>query len=229
MKFKASLILILTTALVLFAEPSLMLSGGLNYSLITGEDSLVRENYHRIGFNAKIGFEQRFVKNFSLIFGISLETRGEENLLIQSFSPTVVQQTLEKINILNLQLPLLAQANFPIGNFCINLFAGPSMAVFLSGEKKRTVTVNVEGIEPKDDVFDFSQKMKMLGLDLEGGIGFVCNTGDRGAVFIRGGAQVGILTIAPAINEPKEYENLNGKNINGYLTAGYKFNLRFDE
>jgi hypothetical protein len=61
-----------------FAAPSLYVGGGGNQSSTTATDSLSAAKSPYLGFNIALGFEQNLSKHFSLISGISVETRGEK-------------------------------------------------------------------------------------------------------------------------------------------------------
>ena len=230
MKYILLVVLLLTSSIGIVAEPSLMISVGANYSTITGSDSLVRKSYPKLGYGINLGFEQNFSRHFSLITGVSLETRGEKNTSDKKIIEGVTQEIVEKTDILNLQVPLLAQINFPFGAFCLNFFAGPELGIFLSGEKKVDSTTNIVGPPSQTvvikDTANFSKDMKMLEFGINVGIGLEIKTGDFGAICIRPGYYLGLTDILAKNEDVASNSNLSGKNQNIYCSLGYKFNIK---
>jgi hypothetical protein len=220
-------------ALVTLAEPSLSIGFGANYSTISGSDSLVTNNYPRVGLNVKLGLEQNFSRHFSLLTGVSFESRGEKNKSFIQHDPSFSEETDGAIDILNLQLPLLAQFNLPFSLFCLNVFAGPELGIFLTGEKRNDVTSRFTATDTdparsatKHDTIDFSKKMKTVEFGINAGLGFEIKTGNLGAFFIKPGAYIGLTNILKNNVGNDTTANLSGKHSTIYCTFGYKFNVK---
>jgi hypothetical protein len=138
-----------------------------------------------------------------------------------------------EIDILNLQVPLLAQFNLPFSLFSLNVFAGPELGLFLTGEKRNDVTSRFAATDTdparsaiKNDTIDFSKQMETVELGINAGLGFEIKTGDFGAFFIKPGVYIGLTNILEDNRNNDTTVNLSGKHSTIYLTFGYKFNAK---
>jgi hypothetical protein len=213
------------------SAPSLSIGLGMNLSTISGSDSIVTGSFPRPGLNVKLGFEQNFSKHFSLVSGISLESKGEENHSLNIVDPTFSEEKAENAKIVSLQLPALAQFNIPFNIFSVNIFAGPELGVFLSGEKEIIRTsrfTDTDGERSAVDTtkIDFSKNMKMLDCGFNFGLGIEIKTGDLGAFFIKPGVYFGLTDIIEKSIGNDTTSNLSGKHNVIYCTVGYKFNAK---
>lgn len=231
---KINILTVFVTAFITnaFSDPAVSVGAGMNASTITGSSESVNSSSVRIGYLLDLGFEQNFTEHFSLRTGVSLEQRGENNSSANQYQEYSDEQK-EKLEILNLQLPILAQFNFHVGAFCINVFGGPELGIFLNGKRKSEITSNfpADGESPARshtayDTLDFSRKMKMLDGGVRIGAGFEAKTGIFGAVYIRPSAYIGLVDILQTGHGLDGYGNLNGKHQAFNIEIGYKFNIR---
>jgi hypothetical protein len=232
MKYILSIVVVIFLSMQIPAAPALSLEAGFGASSITGSDELVTSNTMRFGTCLRVSFEQCFSDRFTLRTGVALEPRGEKNTLFQRLEG-YSDETVEELDIVNLQIPVLAQVNFPISKFCINIFAGPELGVFLNGENRSeiTSTFDADGTSPArsavaHDTTDFSRAMKMLDGGLRVGVGFELNTGSFGAFIVRPSAYIGLVDILQSGHELKSNANLIGKHQSFSFALGYKFNIR---
>jgi len=219
-----------------YSDPALLIGVNRNASTITGNDSSNISDDLRFGFGFTMGFEQNFFKHLSLIVGAGFESRGEKNVLSKMLNKetNIRQETVQEIDILSLQIPVLLQFNLPINIFRLSVFGGPDMGIFLKGEKRnnKRVFVPESGGQPAriDDLspeeINFQRDIKMLDLGITAGIGFEVNTGKIGAAFIRPAVYIGLIDILQSNHDKEENVNLNGKHQALSVAVGYKFNIR---
>ena len=218
MKFLIGIIL-LTFAAIATAQPSLMIGGGGNYTIITDNDTGVESSLPRPGMNFKLGFENRFSPYFSFITGLALESRGE----IDKNTNAAMLTIEENYKAFMVQLPLAAQLNIPVGNIlCLNVFGGPEFGIALSAEKKSYMNNDPDPI----DTVDFSEELRMFDFGFNVGIGIEINTGKFGAIFIRPGVYFGLLDYLDEKTAKKNGIDPTGKHQSLYVTLGYKINKR---
>jgi hypothetical protein len=214
------------------SDPAFMVGVNGNATSITGSDTSVQSSALRPGLGVKIGFEQNFSEHFSLIIGAGFDSRGEQNTLSKNLTPTVRQETIENIDILCLQVPVLAQFNLPLGLLRVSLFGGPDLGVFLNGEKHREKKVYVSAtndqparVDVTKDTINFSRDMKMLDCGLTAGFGLEFKTGVIGSIFLRPSVYIGLLDILQTGHNVENNVNLNGKHQAFSVALGYKFNI----
>jgi hypothetical protein len=214
------------------SAPAFMVGINGNATSITGSDTSVQSSVLRPGLGLKISFEQNFSQHFSLIIGAGFDSRGEKNTLSKSLTPTVRQETVENIDMLCLQIPVLAQFNLPLGFLRISLFGGPDLGIFLNGEKHREMNVYVPATNDQPakvvttkDTLNFSRDIKMLDCGLTAGIGLELKTGYIGSVFLRPSVYIGMIDILQTGHEKENNINLNGKHQAFSVAFGYKFNI----
>jgi hypothetical protein len=232
MKYILSIVVVVFLSMQIHAAPALSLEAGFGATSITGSDELVTSSTMRLGTCLRVSFEQSFSERFTLRTGVALEPRGEKNTSFQRLEG-YSEETVEELDILKLQIPVLAQVNFPLSKFCINIFAGPELGVFLNGENRSEITSTFDAEETTParsaiavDTTDFSRVMKMLDGGLRVGIGFELNTGSFGAFIVRPSAYIGLVDILQTGHEIKSNANLNGKHQAFSFAIGYKFNIR---
>ncbi len=232
MRYSLFFTVIAMCAGTLFSEPAFMVGINGNATSITGSDTNVQSSAMRSGLGMKIGFEQNFSKHFSLIIGVGFDSRGEQNTLSKDLTPTVRQEIVENIDMLSLQVPVLAQFNMPLGFLRVSLFGGPDLGIFLNGEKHREKKVYVSAtndqparVDVTKDTVNFSRDIKMLDCGLTAGIGLELKTGNIGSVFFRPSAYIGLLDILQTGHDKENNANLNGKHQAFSLAVGYKFNI----
>lgn len=236
MKYCIPFLLLMLVAAEGYSDPALLIGVNRNASTITGNDSLNISDDLRFGFGFSMGFEQNFFKHLSLIVGAGFESRGEKNVLskILNKETNVRQETVQEIDILSLQIPVLLQFNLPINIFRLSVFSGPDMGIFLKGEKRnnKRVFVPESGGQParidelSPEEINFQRDIKMLDLGITAGIGFEVNTGKVGAAFIRPAVYIGLIDILQSNHGKEENVNLNGKHQALSVAVGYKFNIR---
>lgn len=232
MKLYIVTVLIATFTASVIADPSISIGAGMNASTITGSSESVNSSSLRIGYLLDLGLEQNITEHFSLRTGVSFESRGESNSSSNQYEEYSDEQK-EKLEIFNLQIPVLAQFNFHVGMFCINVFGGPELGIFLNGIRKSEITSNfpADGELParshtEPDTTDFSRAIKMLDGGVRIGAGFEAKTGVFGAVYIRPSAYIGLVDILQTGHELDGYGNLCGKHQTFNIEIGYKFNIR---
>ncbi|HEX3019777.1 MAG TPA: porin family protein [Chitinispirillaceae bacterium] len=234
MKYCIIFVIMILIAGKIHADPAFMIGINGNATTITGNDSLVQRSDLRLGLGFKVGFEQNFFKHFSLITGIGFDSRGEENILSKNLTADIRQENTEKIKILSLQIPVLAQLNFPISIFRLSLFGGPELG-FLVKYRKTTdklVFVPEANGQPArvdtlgSDTINFARDVRMIDLGINAGLGFEINTGNVGAVFIRPSVYIGLLDILESNFDDEANTNLNGKHQVASIAIGYKFNIK---
>jgi len=138
MKYCIPFLLLMLVAAEGYSDPALLIGVNRNASTITGNDSSNISDDLRFGFGFTMGFEQNFFKHLSLIVGAGFESRGEKNVLSKMLNKetNIRQETVQEIDILSLQIPVLLQFNLPINIFRLSVFGGPDMGIFLKGEKR---------------------------------------------------------------------------------------------
>jgi hypothetical protein len=214
------------------SDPAVSFGAGVNVSTITGSGASVNSSSPRIGYSLKAGLEQNFSERFTLRTGVSIETRGENNNSSKIYDESYSDEQVEKLQILNLQLPVLAQVNFSLGSVGINIFGGPELGIFLNGERKSEITSKFAAIDTFParsavayDTLDFSRDMKMLDAGIRIGVGFEMKTGAIGAFFLRPSAYIGLVDILQTNHEAECNANLVGKHQAFEFAIGYKFNI----
>lgn len=236
MKYCIPFLLLMLVAAEGYSDPALLIGVNRNASTITGNDSSNISDDLRFGFGFTMGFEQNFFKHLSLIVGAGFESRGEKNVLSKMLNEetNIRQETVQEIDILSLQVPILLQFNLPISIFRFSVFGGPDMGIFLKGEKRNNKRVfvpesngqpaRIDELSP--DEINFQRDIKMLDLGITAGIGFEVNTGKVGAAFIRPAVYIGLIDILQSNHDKEENVNLNGKHQALSVAVGYKFNIR---
>ncbi|HEX2959695.1 MAG TPA: outer membrane beta-barrel protein [Chitinispirillaceae bacterium] len=231
MKYILCIVVVFLLSAQIPAAPALSLEAGLGASSITGSDPLVTSSEMKLGFCLRASFEQKFSDRFTLRTGVGFEPRGEKNNSFKRLDG-YSEETVEELDILNLQIPVLAQVNFPFGSICINVFGGPELCIFLNGERRCEIisTFDAEGDSPARsgvayDTTDFSRKMKMMDGGLRVGLGFEMNTGSFGAFIVRPSAYIGLVDILQIGYSDEKNANLKGKHQAFSLAIGYKFNI----
>lgn len=234
MKYSISFLIMMLIAGKIYSEPALMIGVNGNVTTITGNDPMVQSSALRLGFGVRAEFEQNFSKHFSLITGIGFAPRGEKNTLSKSLTETINQETIEKIKILSLQIPILPQVNFPFSAFRLSLFGGPELGFLIKCRKINDKTVYVPETDDapgrvdklKPDTINFQRDIKMLDLGITAGIGFEVNTGSIGAFFVRPAVYIGLIDILQFNHDAEANTNLNGKHQALSVAFGYKFNIK---
>lgn len=184
----------------------LTLGGGLNASSTDGDAQGV-EYSHRIGFNIGIGYEAEMTPRFSYLPEINLETRGD----VGEANDPLFGAIKGRMELLYLQIPVFMMYSAPVRKATLNLFAGPSLGVLLSGRMKFERNGATETLDIKDD-------MEALDFGVEGGAG-VEVPGGPGAFFFRPSYYLGLMPHEDA----QGYEKFSNRNIK--LKAGYTLNL----
>jgi hypothetical protein len=232
MRYSLFFAVITMCAGTIVSEPAFMVGFNGNATSITGSDTSVQSSALRPGLGVKIGFEQNFSQHFSLIIGAGFDSRGEQNTLSKDLTPTIRQEIVENINILSLQMPVLAQFNLSLGSLRISLFGGPDLGIFLNGEKQREKKVFIPAannqparVDVTKDTINFSRDVKMLDCGLTAGFGLEFKTGYIGSVFIRPSVYIGMIDILQTGYEMENNVNLNGKHQAFSVALGYKFNI----
>lgn len=234
MKYCISFLLLMLIAAKGYCDPAFLIGVNGNVSTITGNDSLNISDDLGMGFGFTMGFEQNFFKHLSLIIGAGFESRGEKNVLSKNLTETIRQETVQEIDILSLQIPILLQFNLPLSIFRFSVFGGPDMGIFLKGEKvnnKRVFVPESNGQPAHIDILspeeiNFQRDIKMLDLGITAGIGFEINTGNIGSAFIRPAGYIGLVEILQSNHDNDQNVNLNGKHLALSVAVGYKFNIR---
>jgi hypothetical protein len=206
------------------AGNGLLLGAGLNFSDIsTSEDLSMYKESMRTGFNLGAGFEIGITPVFSIIPGVSLETRGKG----LKFSDPEVGDLKAEAKFMYLEVPVLAQINIPAGPGFLNIFAGPEMGILLSAKMKMSGTVNDFPIDVDEDMKD---QTKALDFGIHIGLGFEIPVGP-GAIAIRPGYSFSLTDFDDSEPEPDpefpedEEPESKSKHTNIKLAIAYKISL----
>ena len=188
--------LLLVNGLVM-AGNGLLIGGGLNLSDVSTTEDFPpeAEESMRTGFNVGMGYEIGINPMFSIIPGISLETRGKE---IEFTEPGFGSLTMEA-KLMYLEVPVLAQVNIPAGLGFFNIFAGPEMGILLSAEQVVTVE-NVLGDSRKEEE-DQRDNTHPIDFGIHVGLGFEFPVG-LGAIAIRPGYSFSLTNFDDTDTEP---------------------------
>ena len=188
------------------AENGILLGGGLNMSsLAMSEDIPGVDIGMRMGFSVGAGYEIGINDMFSLIPGIAYETRGAT--LEAEFMGVKIEGTSKLAYI---EIPVLAQLNFPAGPGIFNIFAGPELGILLSNES-----------ETDGETVDNKDASETLDVALAVGAGFEIPAGP-GAVAIRPSYSLGLLQANKAEDGDGD---LTVKNRNIKIAVAYKINM----
>jgi hypothetical protein len=216
-KFVSSVLLVNGFAM---AGNGLLLGAGLNLSDIsTSEDLSEYKESMRTGFNLGAGFEIGITPMFSIVPGVSLETRGKR----LEFSDPDVGDLEAEANFMYLEVPVLAQVNIPAGPGSLNIFAGPEMGILLSAKMKMSGTMEGFPIDADEDMKD---QTKALDFGIHIGLGFEIPVGP-GAIAIRPGYSFSLTDFDDSEPDPDfpEEEESESKHTNIKLAIAYKISL----
>ena len=216
---RTSLCLILAMGVfpgILQARSALTIGGGLNVSS-TSNDGLFQpasppnppgytpHPSPRDGYNVGIGYERDALDWLTLGAELNLETRGEDATVTH---PNPSYPTVEvELNMLYLQVPILATVKHAFGPLSVGVYGGPSVSELISGERK-TWRNGVPQPTVKPDV-------NHTDLGLETGADFGWTFG-KAALFLRPGYYWGLLDFS---------EDHTAKHRVGKIRLGYKFFL----
>lgn len=223
-KLVSSLLLVNGIAM---AGNGLLIGGGLNLSDISYSENLPSEfeESMRTGFNLGAGFEIGITPMFSIIPGLSLETRGQR---VEASEPGFGEINMEA-DLMYLEVPVLAQVNVPVGPGIFNIFAGPEMGILLSADQK----VSIEPVGGEKQVTDEDQKdnTKAIDFGIHIGLGFEIPVGP-GAIAIRPGYSFSLTNFDDTDPEPDPdfpdepvEEDVEVKHTNFKLAVAYKIAL----
>lgn len=152
----------------------------------------------KIGFNAGVTMDYGFTPDIYLLTGLELTTKGYK--ADDDFSS----------NLMYLQLPVHVGYKLAVTDATKIVFhAGPYIAYGIGGKTK----FNEDGEKYKYDSFDAFKKFD-FGLGLGVGAEF-------GKLGVGLGYDFGLLNIMDS--EIAELEDITVRNMNAYLTVGYKF------
>lgn len=206
------------------AGNGLLLEGGLNFSSLSFSKSLPPgiKKSARTGFNLGAGFEIAASPMFSIIPGVSLETRGQT---LKASDPEFGDIKFEA-DFMYLEVPVLAQANIPAGSGFLSIFAGPELGILLSAKEKISGEAAAENSET-----DMKDQTTPMDIAIHFGLGFEFPVGP-GAIAIRPGYSVGLINIDDSKPEPDpefpddpEEPEVKVKHANFKLAIAYKIPL----
>lgn len=225
-----------------FCNGHIHFSSGINLSFTSDQDpdSVSAVSEIKRGVNVGLFFEQTFVERFSLITGLSFESRGEtESKVIpwQRGPDEVATDNIDtEVRMLYLNIPILAQYNQPAGKIVrLNVFAGPMPGIQLNAKAysdiRTTIVDTVQHTTTKEetrDTTDFSSYSTMMDFGILAGIGAEITVGP-GAFFIRSAYYRGLCEFTNK-GLPKEdiFAPRGGKHRNISIRLGYKFTFSSD-
>ncbi|HEX2613537.1 MAG TPA: porin family protein [Fibrobacteria bacterium] len=165
------------------AAGGISLGGGLNSSFSDLDYSPGEKLANHLGFNIGVGRELQMTPVFFLVPEVNLETRG------QDASYHDEDYDIEtKIKLLYLQVPVFAMFKAPVGRGVLDVFAGPSFGILLTGKGEAEINGTTFSGDIKDGV-------KPMDFGIEMGAGLEFPVGVDKAFFIRAGYYHGFVNI----------------------------------
>ena len=198
-----------------FAQWSVGVVGGYNYTGITYPASTISSAYYtsstslKSGFNAGVVFENSF-GNFSFQPGIIYTSVGgkfQSSYLISSPSSNVYQTQTSDVTLNYIQIPLNFVYNFRFKAGKIFLGAGPYFALNTSGTNKYVNTTT--GTQPINGTDDITTKYEI-------GVNGLAGVELKSGVFLKLNYQYGSNSITT-------YSDEDIKNYGGSISIGYFF------
>lgn len=159
----------------LFSQVHLGIRGGVlnttvNYSQTTAGQIIEDRN----GLIASILTEFRINDGFAIQPEIALAQRGWKNTSVLSIPLISNIETTESERINYAEIPLMMKAGFGIGPVRLDILAGPSFSLAISGKRTTTIKTtnlitNTTNEESDTDDLEFDQDYKKADLNLQGG------------------------------------------------------------
>lgn len=167
---------------------------GLNLSNVGGD---ISESDAKIGFNVGVTLDYSFTPEFYLLTGLELTTKGFKVDLVDATS-----------NLMYLQLPVHVGYKLPVAETTKIVFhAGPYVAYGIGGKTKAT---NTEYGKISANSFSTGGYKEF---DFGLGLGVGAEFGKFGVGL---GYDFGLINVV-------DMDGVSVRNMNGYLTVGYKF------
>lgn len=192
-------------SLVASAQVTWNVKAGLGTAWCTIDDNDISDETHVVG-KLGVGLEKPFTQNFSVMPSLELALKGTK------WKFDGYETFEDQVNLTYLQIPILGAYRFNLNDsWNIVAKAGPYFAYALSGKEK----VKDDSHEYDYDLFDKT--------DMEG------NTANRFDAGIILGADfeyhrfVAGVEFEYGLTNIVDNEDLNIKNVAGYITVGYKF------
>ncbi len=181
---------------------------GMNISNFSGDG----DSDSKFGFNAGVTVDYALSSDLYLLSGLELTTKGAKDEVSATVSG-IYAKTKFTATPMYLQLPVHVGYKLTVTEATKIVFhAGPYIAYGIGGKVKTEVSTNASGKdvsdENKEDFFgDEGAKRFDFGVGLGAGVEF-------GKIGVGLGYDFGLT---------KLYDEGNNKNMNAYLTVGYKF------
>lgn len=188
---------------------------GMNLSNLSGDG--VEGTDAKVGFNVGLTVDYALTQDLFLMSGLEFTTKGAKASFSDSYEGVNAEMNIT-INSMYLQLPVHAGYKFDVSEgMKLNLHAGPYVAYGIGGKSKTKIKGDIAGrdinLEPEGDVDMFGDKGMANRFDFGLGLGVGAEFGKFGVGL---GYDLGLTNIAKDSKEKV-------RNMNAYLTVGYKF------
>lgn len=215
------LITLVSTIPQVFSQVHLGIRGGVlnttvNYSQTTAGQ--IVEN--RSGLIASILTEIRINEGFAIQPEIAWAQRGWDNTSVVSIPLITNIETTESERINYAEIPLMMKAGFGIGPVRLDILAGPSFSLALSGKRTTTIkttnllTNNTDEVSDTEDL-EFDQDYKKADLNLQGGAALSFRLGGT-RLFLDGRYLYGVTNLSNSVDT-----EINSRGV--AITAGLLF------
>lgn len=192
--------------------------GGVNLSNMNGD---INENDAKFGFTAGISLDYAFNPNVYLLTGLDFSMKGfKSNITVQGVSESITADL--KLNLSYIQLPIHIGYKLDVAeNTKVVFHAGPYLAYGVSGKWKAEADGQKESVNAfSNDAIDSDvPKLKRFDFGLGLGVG-----AEFGRIGVNLGYDFGLVNVIDKYMF-EDYGQIDAsiKNMNGYLTIGYKF------
>lgn len=191
---------------------------GANLSNFNGD---VDDNKAKVGFNVGVTVDYALTSNLYLLSGLEFTTKGAKSqhteVYVDEYENISFTNVKETVNLTYLELPVHIGYKLLVGqNTRIIFHGGPYIAYGLGGKYKTKYSAIYD--DEKEDSFG-KNALKRLDFGLGAGAGV-----EFGQINVGLGYDFGLTNIARKYYDSDD-QLINNKvrNMNGYLTVGYKF------
>lgn len=223
-KMKITLVVaMLAMVTAMSAQVSLGVKGGVNMSNFMGSD--VKDTKMKIGFHAGVAADYDFAPNMAVQSGLYFVTKGAKLSESESSLLGVKTKASAVTNAMYLQVPVHFAYKMDVTPGTRLVFhAGPYVAYGIGGKTKSNTKVTGDIPENlKDKINEELKKLNGKGVDtfhkdnglkrFDAGLGLGVGA-EFGQILFDLGWDMGLVNLQ---------EKSNGKNMNAYLSVGYKF------
>lgn len=203
----ALVVAMLTMITAVSAQISYSVKGGVNLSnvnLSPKEDDIAM----KVGFHAGVGLDYEFMPNMAIQSGLIFTSKGAK-----------AKEGDAKFDLMYIQLPIHYAYKIDVSpGTRVVLHAGPYVAYGVAGKYKL-----IEGYS-----LNSFGKSTVEGHDVEGFKRFDTGLGlgagmEFGQFLVDIGWDMGLVNIAPSAPEEAVMDGFNVKNMNAYLSVGFRF------